>query len=257
VRRAALFLLGPLLGGCSLGQGDGAVKSDALFAHDCWGRQVDATHAKGAGYDMQPNFFAAVPYRETLQIRVQRGTDITEVSDGLSVLIDDVCVVRKALGQACELGSWYDGPPTPTDDFADAGTSTGGGDAGAGATFKVAVPAGVHPPGSPSTPPPDQLADPPLVHMALYLERSCHNQNIVLYGISGTITFTSLFDGVPNETSAAKKLTDVSQFDVDFADLRDVPLGEYVTDVPPDLRSRVTGSFRFYFERGQPGQAFP
>lgn len=251
-----LLVIGPLLVGCSLGQGDGAVRSDQLFAHDCWGKQIDATHAQGAGYEMQPDFFAAVPYRETLQMRVQRGTDFTEVSDGLSVLVDDVCVVRKALGKPCLLGSWYDAPPTPTNDLADGGASSGG-DAGAGVTFKVSVPAGVHPPGSPATPPPDQLADPPIVHMALYLERSCHNQNIVLYGISGTITFNSLFDGDPNETSAEQKLTDVQRFDVEFADLRDVPLGAYVTDVPPGLRSRVTGNFRFYFERGQPGQPFP
>jgi hypothetical protein len=253
--RLALLLLAPLAMGCSLGQGSGEVTSEQLFAHDCWGKPIDATHAKGAGYDMLPTFFAGVPYRETFQIRVQRGTEFAEVSDGLSVLVDDVCVVRKALGKPCLLGSWYESPPA-TSGAADAGASTGGDDAGPSATFKVAVPAGVHPPGSPATPPPDQLADPPIVHMALYLEKSCHNQNIVLYGISGTATFTSMFSGDPNETSAEEKLT-VSKFDVEFADLRDVPLGAYVTDVPPGLRSRVTGDFRFYFERGQPGQPFP
>jgi hypothetical protein len=239
----ALVLAGaPLVGGCSLGQGTGDVQSDALFARDCWGRAIDDTTAKGAPYDMQPDFFAAVPYRDTLQIRVQRGTDYTEVSDGLAVLIDDIGKVRDAIAKA----------------QADGGTSDAGGDAGAGnaATFRVAIPAGVVPPGSPAQPPPDLLADPPIVHMSLYLQRSCHNQNTILYAVDGTITFNALFDGDPNETSAAEKLTD-AEFDVEVGDLRDTPFGEYAGNVPPGLRSHLTGRFRFYFERGQPGQPFP
>lgn len=240
---AAVLAATPLVGGCSLGQGTGEVKSDALFARDCWGRAIDATTAKGAPYDLQPDFFAAVPYRETLQIRVQRGTDYTEVSDGLAVLIDDIGQVRSAIAQA----------------QADGGTGDGGsGDAGAGskATFRVAIPAGVVPPGSPSVPPPDLVANPPIVHMSLYLQRSCHNQNTILYAVDGNITFNALFDGDPNETSAAEKLTD-AEFDVEVGDLRDTPFGEYAGNVPPALRSRLTGRFRFYYERGQPGQPFP
>ena len=53
-----------------------------------------------------------------------------------------------------------------------------------------------------------------------------------------------------------KKLTDAA-FDVQFGDLHDVPLGGYAEDVPVGLQSRFTGHFRFYFERGQPGQPFP
>lgn len=250
---AALVIAGaPLAFGCSLGQGTGDVKSDALFARDCWGRAIDATTAKGAPYDMQPDFFAAVPYRETLQIRVQRGTDYTEVSDGLMVLIDDIDKVRNAIAASQGDGGVSDGGA------ADSGAADGGADAGAAskATFRVAIPAGVVPPGSPSVPPPDQVADPPIVHMSLYLQRSCHNQNIILYAVDGTITFNALFDGDPNETSAAEKLTD-AEFDVEVGDLRDTPFGEYAGNVPPGLRSHLTGRFRFYFERGQPGQPFP
>ena len=111
-------------------------------------------------------------------------------------------------------------------------------------------------PGSPSGLPPDLIADPPIVHMSLNLEHSCHNQNIVLQGVDGWVSFNALFDGDPNETQAAAKLTDAT-FNVEFGDLSDVPIGEYVGNVPPGLRSRVCGSFRFYFERGQPGQPFP
>jgi hypothetical protein len=264
-------MVGLLLGGlgCSLGQGTGDVKSDALFARDCWGKATDATHAEGAPYDMQPDFFAAVPYRSTLQIRVQRGTDITEVSDGLAVLIDDIDKVRAGIAAAQALdGGTVDAGGDAGDagvasdagdagDPADAGDPDGGTPAASGpATFRVALPVGVVPPGSPSVLPPDLAADPPIVHMSLYLERSCHNQNTVLYGVDGTITFKALFDGDPNEISAEQKLTDAT-FDVQLGDLRDTPVGQYAGDVPEGLRSRVTGSFRFYFERGQPGQPFP
>jgi hypothetical protein len=234
--------------GCSLGAGSGDVVSKALFAHDCWGTQTGPDTAKGAGYDLQPDFFAAVPYRSTLTIRVQRGTDLTEVSDGLEVLIDDICKVRATLGKPCITNDTSDNA------WADAGT------ADASATgpvpFKVSIPAGVVPPGSPAVPPQGLIDDPPIIHMSLYLERSCHNQNVVLYGVDGTITFTHLFDGDPNETSADEKLTEAT-FDAHFGDLRDVPLGHYAGEVPAGMQSHVTGNFRFYFERGQPGQPFP
>ena len=242
MKRAATLLAAlPVFAGCSLGQGTGEAQSDALFARDCWGRAVDDSTAIGAPYDLQPDFFAAIPYRNTLQIRVQRGTDYTEVSDGIAVLIDDIAKIREAIAAQ-----------------GDGGTSDGGGDAGAPAkaTFRVAIPAGVAPPGSPAVPPPDLVADPPIVHVSLYLQRSCHNQNTILYGVDGTMTFSALFTGDPNETSAADKLTD-AEFDIEVGDLRDTPFGEYAGNVPPGLRSRLHGRFRFYFERGQPGQPFP
>jgi hypothetical protein len=250
VRRVAA-LLGLLAAGsgCSLGAGSGDVVSKALFAHDCWGTQTGPATAKGEGYDLLPDFFAAVPYRSTLTIRVQRGTDLTEVSDGLEVLIDDICKIRATLGKDCI-----------TNDTSDNAWAADAGAADAGATgpvpFKVSVPAGVVPPGSPPVLPKPLTDDPPIVHMSLYLQRSCHNQNIVLYGVDGTITFTNLFDGDPNETSADEKLTEAT-FDAHFGDLRDVPLGSYAYDVPAEMQSHVTGKFRFYFERGQPGQPFP
>lgn len=261
---AAVIAAAPLTAGCSLGQGTGDVKSDALFARDCWGRAVDETTAKGAPYDLQPDFFAAVPYRDTLQVRVQRGTDYTEVSDGLMILIDDISQVRDAIAKAQADGGTGDAGSAEAGagdaGTADAGTADAGtADAGAPAspaTFRVAIPAGVVPPGSPSQLPPDLVANPAIIHMSLYLQRSCHNQNIILYAVDGTITFKALFDGDPNETSAAEKLTDAT-FDVEVGDLRDTPFGEYAGNVPAGLRSRLTGSFRFYFERGQPGQPFP
>ena len=211
IRRLAASALCLLpIAGCSLGQGEGRVYSDQLVARDCW----------DTAYDMQPDFFAAVPYRETLQIRVQRGTDLQEISDGLGILIDDVNAIRNG-----RLGE----------------------------TLSVSLPVGVQPPGSP---PPGPVESESLVHMALYLQQSCHNQNTVLYAVSGEITFNALFSGDPNEEDAAEKYTDAT-FDVRVGDPREVEIGAPPEAIPEELQSRITGYFRFYFERGQPGQPFP
>ncbi len=215
---------------------------------------------------------------------MQHGSDTTEVSDGLSVLIDDVPTILAAIQAASTAGT---DAGTSDAGTSDAGTSDAGGGTGfdmsdGGATeasscptssgpltscddvmppagkaaFRVDLPSGVDPPGSPTVPPPDIVADPPIVHMALYLERSCHNQNTTLYAVDGWIAFNALFDGDPAETQADQKLTDAT-FNVEFGDIRDVPFGQYAGDVPPGLRSRICGSFKFYFERGQPAQPFP
>jgi hypothetical protein len=275
MRALGIALFAALVTGCSLGQGTGEVKSDKLFAHECWGQIDGGGNPLEQTYDLQPDFFAANPYRSTVQIRVQHGNDLQEVSDGLSVLIDDVPKIRAALDVARTLQSSDAGVADAGE--VDAGVADAGADGGAPAscgtstaasgalgphadgtaTFQVALPAGVTPPGSPAVPPPDLLNDPPIVHMALYLHRSCHNQNTVLYAVSGTITFTALFSGDPNESSAAEKLIDVTNVDVQVGDIRDVPLGAYPREIPCDLQSRLQGSFKFYFDRGQPAQPFP
>ena len=98
------------------------------------------------------------------------------------------------------------------------------------------------------------LAGGGLVNLALYLQFSCHAQNSVLYAVSGTITFSELFSGDPNETSGADKLTE-AEFDVAVGDPRNAEPGS--TDLPPDQISRLTGYMRFHFVRGQPSQPFP
>jgi len=190
-----------------LGEGEGEVHSDELRLENCW----------DGPYDMKPSFFAGVPYRSTFQIRVQRGGDIAEVSDGLSVLVDDVQQIRdKLLGQELDVGL------SPE----------------------------VTPPGIPVV----ASDNPPLVHMALYLNNSCHDNNSVLYSISGKVVFKSLFNGNPNTSDADDKLSD-AYFDVLVGDPRDQPSSG--GPIPAEKLSRVTGWFRFYFQRGKPGQPFP
>jgi hypothetical protein len=219
--RAALVGFAAAAIGCSLGEGEGEVVSDHLFAHDCWG--VEENPDDRPGYRLRPDFFAAIPYRDTLQIRVQRGNDLEEVSDGLMVLIDDVKKVGGRLGRA----------------------------------ERVSLPAGVRPPGAPLEPPTTELLDDPaLIHMTLYLQSSCHNQNINLYAINGTITFQYLFSGDPNESVGANKFTDAT-FDVEVGDLSDVRTGDPISAIPEDKRTHLSGYFRFYFQRGQPAQPFP
>jgi hypothetical protein len=255
-RSVALFTAAILLAGaagCSLGQGTGEVKSEALFAHECWGA-IDGG-VQGDDYDLKPDFFAAIPYRSTLQIRVQRSNDLEEVSDGLSVLIDNIPQINKEISaglanpsdrsKADNIRSIYESL-APDWQECPAGT----------ASFQVALPPGVNPPGSPAVPPPDLLSNPPIVHMALYLHRSCHNQNTVLYAVDGKVCFARLFSGDPNESSADNKLTS-ALFKIQVGDLRDVPLGSYPREIPAELQTTVHGFFRFYFERGQPGQPFP
>ncbi len=190
---------------CTTAEGDGAVHSDRLFVEGCW----------NGGYDLKPTFFAVNPYRDTQLIRIQRGEDIEEVSDGLIVLVNNVDGIRS--GQL-------------------------------GRPIAVGLPSGVQPVGTPK-----REFESPLVSLTLYLHQTCHEQNGALYAVQGNISFTELFSGDPNETNGDDRLTEAS-FDATFVDPRDANAdGTY----PPGRTSRVTGWFRFFFQRGQPAQPFP
>jgi len=235
IQNAASILLVSILAlsvatGCTfVGQGEGQVHSDRLVIESCW----------SGAFDLNPDFFAAIPYRDTLQIRAQRGSDLQEVSDGVAVLVNDVASIRNSyLGQPLEVGlapklrdelaPKLCDPSAPDDDL----------------KAKLCQPKD---PEGPSTPPP--------ISLALYLQFSCHNQNVVLYAITGEITFQELFSGDPNESVGSEKLTDAS-FDVLVADPRDAdPAG--TLHIPPERISRMEGDFRFHFQRGKPGQPFP
>lgn len=195
----------------SIGEGSGSVVSDRLIAKDCW----------DGAFDLEPDFFVADPFRNTVQFRMQRGSDLLEVSDGLVVLVDDIEEVRGMLGE----------------------------------DIPVTLPLGVAPPGVAEGTLCGEGACNSPVHVALYLLDSCHAQNSVLYGTGGTVRFDEIFSGDLNEQDAAEKLT-VGQFDVVVGDPRDLVLeGRQLGELPNT--SQVTGRFRFYFQRGQPGQPFP
>lgn len=160
--------------GCAVGEGEGAVTSEELVVKDCY----------TGPFDLHPDFFAANPdQRETLLIRVQRGDNIQEQSDGLSVLVTDLPTLRGQLETPIEVG----------------------------------LPPGVRPPGVPVVFNPN----PPKVSLALYLHNTCHAQTGTLYALSGQITFHALFSGDRNEESAEDRLTD-AEFTAVFADPREL-----------------------------------
>jgi len=201
------LLLGSLPLACTVGEGQGDVTSSHLIVSGCW----------DGPFKLSPDFFAANPdQQESLGIRVQRGDNIEDVSDGLYVLVNDLGEVRQHLKEAIPVG----------------------------------MPRGVTPPGVPIK----LVENPPKVSLALYLHNTCHQQNGTIYSVSGTITFNSLFSGDPNESSSENRLTDAT-FTADFADpreLADAPDDAAKTAIT----SPVVGSFHFYFQRGQPAQPF-
>jgi hypothetical protein len=143
---------------CSQGQGQGRVATppgDALDIPDCW----------SGPFDLHPDFFAAVPSTgpdgvqtgsDALQIRVQNGGDLETFSDGLLIVIDDAGQVR---GDPAA-----DGTARPSL---------------LGARLVVSEGPGVVPPGLPVVP----VANPRIVHAALYLEHTCRTQNDALYAL--------------------------------------------------------------------------
>lgn len=206
ILRAGAFGAALLALGCNTGEGSGSVTSERVYIEDCWNGPLD----------LDPDFFAAVPFEEEVMfIRIQRGDDIEGVSDGLMVLVNDVQGIRRN-----QIGT-----PIP-----------------------VGLPPGVSPPGVPLVLNPD----PPKVSLTLYLHDSCEARTADLYSISGTITFSSLFSGDLNEGDGADRLTEAT-FRADFADPRKAePDGSYAEG----LVSTVEGRFRFFFQRGQPAQPF-
>lgn len=170
----ALFMAATLAAaaGCTVGEGSGWVRAtDRLYIEDCW----------NGPFNLRPDFFGANPYRDHLMIRVQRGDNIEEMSDGLLIVVNELPEVRKSLNQ-----------PVP-----------------------VGMPRGVTPPGVPVV----EQEDPPKVSLSLYLHNSCHAQNATVHSIAGTITFFSLFNGNVNEGRAEDRLTH-ARFDAEFADPR-------------------------------------
>jgi hypothetical protein len=206
IRRVLALGLTLAVAACTVGDGEGSVQSPALRAAPCF----------EGPYNLQPTFFGSNPYRNTQTLRVQRGDDLVENSDGIEILVDDTARVRASLGQP----------------------------------LKVGLSVGVAPPGVPLEADPD----PPIVHVTLYLHQTCHGENIALYGVDGTITFTDLFIGDREEDDAADKLTEAT-FDIRVGDPRLAAPGERLP--PEELRSSLTGRFRFYFERAQGSQPFP
>lgn len=136
-----MALVQVLAPGCSVGEGTGSV-SGTLDVPDCW----------SGHFNLNPDFFAADPYDNSVTIRVQNGSDYASFSDGLSILVDNVHEIRG------------DPPYSPSL---------------LGQALEVSLPSGIAIAGAPVIPQPD----PSIVHMAVYLQKSCPTQNVALYAM--------------------------------------------------------------------------
>jgi hypothetical protein len=176
-------------------------------------------YAKGCvdgPFELRPDFFASDPSRNTQLITLRHGDKMLDLSDGVLISVYQVdTIVEQFLGEPVEVG----------------------------------LPAGVAAPGHL----PSQEEN-PLVSLTLYLNDSCHEQDVSLQAISGTITFDSLFSGDLSDRKKSHRLIE-GQFDVTVADPRLLPADG--SDPDPDILSQVQGSFSFYFRRGSSAQAFP
>jgi hypothetical protein len=167
-------------------------------------------------FDLGPDFFAANSFERGDQLMIR-----VQRGDGLEEMSDGLIVnIDRLPEQRARIGE----------------------------AIEVGLPRGVTPPGVPVVYDPD----PAPVNLALYLHESCHAENGSVYSTAGSITFTSLFSGDMNETETDERLTE-ARFDATFADPR-LLTGDAVADAA--VQSRVTGYFRFFFQRGQPAQPF-
>lgn len=97
--KGVLLLLLAAVGtaGCSVGVGEGSATGQ-VWAPTCG--------LDGADYDLDPSFFSADPLADDadlLEIRVQRGSDRPEVSDGLLVHVNEASTVHEMLGTPIDL----------------------------------------------------------------------------------------------------------------------------------------------------------
>lgn len=258
--------------GCSLGAGTGTCHG-SLVVPDCW----------SGCFDLHPDFFAAVPGNSpsypasntgSLTIRIQHGSDYESFSDGISILVDDVAKIR---GDAAP-----DGGAQPSL---------------LGQAIPVDLPPGVVPPGVPITPVANPAIVHATIYLdstcrtqddALYAlgsvsgvgpngdcgseaadagvcpgaaevtssEGGAADAGAPASGATGqsTITFTHLFDDNPDESNASERLSE-GTFDFYIADPRNIAPGGL--GPPPPCEGHLTGSFKFYFQRGRPAQPFP
>ncbi len=172
---------------------------------------------RSGAYAMDPDFFASSPYEDSQTIRIQRGDSPQRNSDALIVALHSTDAALEQLGEP----------------------------------IQVRLPAGSIPEGIEET-----YLGTPLLTMALHLGRTCEDEVVTLQAISGSITFSELFDGEPNRKKKDRLIE--AEFDVSMGDPRDVvPDAESTAGYSHPDPSRVTGWFRFYYRRGQPAQAFP
>ncbi len=233
---SAALLSALLLAACNSAAGEGSALG-TLDVKDCW----------NGPYDLAPTFFGAQFDRNSLLVRIQRGSDFYNFSDGLSLLVGDVTDVT---------------PPH-------------------------AVDVGISPSVSPPNLPEQYDPNPAPVSATLYMEGTCRTRTVTLDAVKkvtlptdgschaalldrtdpetgcngapttelGTgqsrIYFTSVYAG-DDQGPARSRLVD-GCFELYLADPREAA----DPTTPPPCRGHLRGRFSFFFERGRPAQPFP
>ncbi len=183
---------------------------------EVWSDHLYAADCVDGAFDLRPDYFASNPELDTQLITLQHGDRLHDLSDGVLISVYQVSnIIEEHLGQAVE----------------------------------IRLPPGVSPPGHAASE--EEL---PFAALTLYLNDSCHEQEVSLQAISGTITFDALFSGDLSDRKKSQRLID-AQFDVVVADPRLLPADGSEPDAA--LLGHVQGSFRFYFRRGPTAQPFP
>lgn len=104
-RRVTLgLLLVSCLTACQGGEGDGEV-TGVVVVPECGIDNPD--------WDLRPSFFVQDPWENTAVIRIQRGSNYQDLSNGLVISIRDVDAVRASFGTPIDLAA-EDAPVTVT-----------------------------------------------------------------------------------------------------------------------------------------------
>lgn len=85
----SLVWFAALLTGCAVGDGEGRV-AGLVTALDC--------DLEGDRYDLRPTFFGASAFEDFLDVRIQRGSDFEDRSDGLLLSIARASELKDLLG---------------------------------------------------------------------------------------------------------------------------------------------------------------
>jgi hypothetical protein len=278
-RAPAAVVVALVVAACSQGSGSGTA-CGTLDVVNCW----------NGSFNLQPNFFAAVTAQPTdaLQIRIQNGGDYESFSDGINILVDSIGAISPALlGKTISVslppGVTPPGVPLTangnpshvhavlylqkscrTQDIAlyamDAVSLSANGGCGAADTGEPpnACPLLTHSSAGAALDAGDAGDAGGLPDASLTSDAGLSPDGGAAAApgavVGSTIVFDKIFDGDPNESNAASRLTDVPQFDLYFADPREVAPGGL--GPPPPCRAHLVGNFKFYFERGQPSQPF-
>ncbi|HEY3819793.1 MAG TPA: hypothetical protein VGL81_21655 [Polyangiaceae bacterium] len=272
---------------CSLGSGTGSC-SGTLDVPDCWSGTFNlhpdffaAVPAATPEYPQTSN--------DALQLRIQHGGDYETFSDGIIILVDDAGEVRgdpddqgnprpSLLGQALVVSlppsvvpSGVPVVPVSSPRIVSASlyldyTCRTQNDA----LYAMDAVSGVDANGDCLAPeggsPPPPACPAPATALTSSDGGVLTVDGGVVYADSGTaapvagnigtstITFTSLFDGKPDEANASERLS-AATFDLYFADPRNICPGGL--GPPPPCEGHLQGNFSFYFQRGRPAQPFP